>query len=639
MPKKEIVECLKRTAESIWKENGSLKRIEYLGFKNLPYKGIKEGIDTKFKEGSLFLYTVSLNTDKRLKIKPEVKLDLDIVKATWTLTDSQTLPEDYECTLDEECRIPIERPSLKPLLKFANVRTSGNKAMSRQFHTDSQDSQAISAPGLMSIFSGNPKRLHRIQFLDQLFRAHGHEIRIAGGAVRDILRGETPNDIDFATTAHPDESLKILSKYKDVFRIIITETGRSHGTVAVKYKGLNDVNFARISEGRTDEVAEVGSEDSEIQYDDESPFEITTLRKESSTDGRHAEVVFIDDWKLDAERRDLTINAMFLTINDGKLIDFFNGESDLRNGVVRFVGDADTRIKEDYLRILRFFRFWSRYGSSKAPGADQLDAIRRNLTGLTMISGERIWTEMKKILSTYPFSPVVDLLLQAQFFHHIEIVDEHRVFDKDVVINEANKVQAHLEEYHRCILEPKLKNGVIDLSEYRKAKELLASVGFAAICVDLDMCFRAYKRLRLSNVCRDIILDIVEKREKKDDDLNVKSIKRYLFIERSKSQREINRQRIIHHLIYEGKIDLVREVSQLDIPELPISGREVACEAQKLHIQPKFLNQIIRTISEQWAESDYLMTKEELCVLMKKAMEEFAGEKQLRKKERYDLSF
>ena len=126
-------------------------------------------------------------------------------------------------------------------------------------------------------------------------------------------------------------------------------------------------------------------------------YEITTLRRDIVTDGRHAQVAWTNDWREDAARRDFTINAMSMT-PDGTLFDYFDGAADLRTGRVRFVGNAETRVAEDYLRILRFFRFHARYGAGPPdPGA--LHAIAGGLPGLARLSPERVWSELKRILA------------------------------------------------------------------------------------------------------------------------------------------------------------------------------------------------------------------------------------------------
>ena len=126
-------------------------------------------------------------------------------------------------------------------------------------------------------------------------------------------------------------------------------------------------------------------------------FEVTTLRRDVETDGRHAVVAFTDDWRADAARRDFTINAMSMT-RAGEVFDYFGGIGDLRAGILRFVGDPATRIAEDYLRILRYFRFFARYAGGPADPA-ALAAIRAGVPGLAGLSVERVWSELARILS------------------------------------------------------------------------------------------------------------------------------------------------------------------------------------------------------------------------------------------------
>jgi poly(A) polymerase/tRNA nucleotidyltransferase (CCA-adding enzyme) len=187
------------------------------------------------------------------------------------------------------------------------------------------------------------------------------EARVVGGAVRDTLSGRPISEIDLATPRTPEDVGKALQ----AAGIRAVPTGVEHGTVTA------------VIEGRG--------------------FEITTLRRDVQTDGRHAVVAFTDDWRADAARRDFTINAMSMT-RAGEVFDYFGGISDLRAGLVRFVGDPATRIAEDYLRILRYFRFFARYGSGTADPA-ALGAIRAGVPGLARLSVERVWSELGRILA------------------------------------------------------------------------------------------------------------------------------------------------------------------------------------------------------------------------------------------------
>ena len=196
--------------------------------------------------------------------------------------------------------------------------------------------------------------------------------RLVGGAVRDALAGLPVSDMDLATPEAPETSMKLLGRAG----LRVVPTGLAHGTVTAV------VNHR--------------------------PFEITTLRRDVTTDGRHAEIAWTDDWRVDAARRDFTINAMSLG-QDGTLHDYFGGVDDLLAGRVRFVGDAATRIAEDYLRVLRFFRFWARYGKGD-PDAEAVTAIRHAIPGLAILSSERVWSELKRILAAPDPSVAVALM-------------------------------------------------------------------------------------------------------------------------------------------------------------------------------------------------------------------------------------
>jgi poly(A) polymerase len=193
----------------------------------------------------------------------------------------------------------------------------------------------------------------------ELLDADGEEARVVGGAVRNALLGLPVVEIDIATTAVPDEVVRRAGKAG--FNPV--PTGIEHGTVTVVIGG--------------------------------KPFEVTTLREDIETFGRHAKVRFGRDWKKDAERRDFTINALFLA-RDGRLIDFVGGLEDIEARRVRFIGDPEARIREDYLRVLRFFRFHAAYGRG-APDAAGLAACIRARGELAALSRERVRAEMLKL--------------------------------------------------------------------------------------------------------------------------------------------------------------------------------------------------------------------------------------------------
>jgi poly(A) polymerase len=194
----------------------------------------------------------------------------------------------------------------------------------------------------------------------QALSAGGATVRFVGGCVRDAMLGLHPDDIDLATTDTPDAVIGRLKKAG----LKAVPTGLAHGTVTAVVPPAT--------------------------------FQVTTLRQDVATDGRHAVVAFGTDWAADAARRDFTINALYAD-GDGTLHDFTGGRADLAAGVVRFIGDPAARVAEDYLRVLRFFRFHARFGRDR-PDAASLAACAAAAGQLERLSGERVRDELLKIL-------------------------------------------------------------------------------------------------------------------------------------------------------------------------------------------------------------------------------------------------
>jgi poly(A) polymerase len=207
--------------------------------------------------------------------------------------------------------------------------------------------------------------------------SHGFAARLAGGCVRDRLLGIEPKDFDIATDALPDEVLKIFRA--DGYKAI--PTGIEHGTITVVNAG--------------------------------TPIEVTTLRQDVETNGRHAVVKFGKSFEADAERRDFTINAMYED-SSRRIFDFFGGQDDLKQKRLRFVGDAAQRVQEDFLRILRLFRFWSRFGFAPEPAS--LTACEKLAQGLSQISQERITSELLQMLAGQHRQIVMRQLIEGGVF-------------------------------------------------------------------------------------------------------------------------------------------------------------------------------------------------------------------------------
>ena len=187
------------------------------------------------------------------------------------------------------------------------------------------------------------------------------EIRFVGGCIRKIINKEMTDDIDLASNLKPDEVCKALRNNN----INYYESGIEHGTITALIE--------------------------------DKKFEITSLRKDVATDGRHAKVEFSLDWKEDASRRDFTINAIYAD-KDGNIFDPFNGKKDIEEGVINFIGECEERIKEDYLRILRYVRFYINY-SKKPHDLKIIKIIRKNLGGVASLSSERLLDEFKKLVT------------------------------------------------------------------------------------------------------------------------------------------------------------------------------------------------------------------------------------------------
>ena len=191
------------------------------------------------------------------------------------------------------------------------------------------------------------------------------EVRYVGGCVRKVIKKEVVDDIDLATNLKPNEVCDALKK-KD---INFYETGIEHGTITAII--------------------------------DEYKYEITSLRKDIATDGRHANVEFSLDWKEDSARRDFSINSIY-SDKEGNLFDPYNGKKDLENGIINFIGNAEERIKEDYLRILRYIRFFLNY-SNQSHNPEIIKIIKRNIKGVSKLSSERLIDELKKLTKSNAF--------------------------------------------------------------------------------------------------------------------------------------------------------------------------------------------------------------------------------------------
>ncbi|XP_022335319.2 CCA tRNA nucleotidyltransferase 1, mitochondrial-like [Crassostrea virginica] len=389
--------------------------------------------------------------------------------------------------------------------------------------------------------------------ISDVFEKYNYEIRIAGGAVRDVLMNKLPHDIDFATTATPTQMKEMFSK--EGIRML-NMNGEKHGTIT-----------ARI--------------------DDKENFEVTTLRIDVVTDGRRAEVNFTTDWKIDANRRDLTINAMFLDFQ-GTLYDYFNGKEDLENRRIRFVGDPTERIQEDYLRIMRYFRFFGRIADSNTVhDKDTLVSIKQNAKGLKRISGERLWMELNKIVTGNFAGSLMETMVSC---------DIHTYLGFPEVMN--------LDEFKR-------------VCEVTEGQTFHVMTRLAALLSTEDQVYDLDNRLKFSNDDFDVAVFILKNRSSPMGD-NKLTFCKYLLVDTSGAVRK-TQEKVCELLKYRNEYDVLEEFRSWSPPLLPVSGTDLL--SFDIPRGPLY-KRTIDEIRQKWKYSDFKLTKEELLEMVPQILEE-----------------
>lgn len=376
----------------------------------------------------------------------------------------------------------------------------------------------------------------------------GFEMRCVGGCVRDALNGSKNFDIDMATTARPEQTMATLEKAG----IKVIPTGIAHGTVTAV---LNH-----------------------------TPFEITTLRKDVACDGRHAEIAYTDRWEEDAARRDFTINALSCDA-DGTVYDYFDGIADLEAGRVRFIGDAEQRIREDYLRILRFFRFTARFG--KSTDRKGLSACKKYAAMLEELSGERIQQEMLKLFAT---PRAADML---------EVMERNGILDPIVqgkVYPDMLRALAALEKKQK-----------VEFDAIRTLAALLAPGGMASqVADDLSQRWRLSKahRTQLLTLLTHILPPDADEREQKRllralGDADFISLALIGWAKQPESRS------------YAPMLKLARNWK---IPTFPVKGSDLLSQGFE---SGKALGATLLLLEQVWEASDYTLTKRELLKRLK----------------------
>ena len=374
------------------------------------------------------------------------------------------------------------------------------------------------------------------------------KIRFVGGCIRKALSGQLIDDIDLATSLEPDLVKQKLLKNG----IKVIDTGIEHGTLTAI---LN-----------------------------KKKFEITSLRKDIETDGRHAKVSFTLNWEQDAARRDFTINAIYADI-EGRIFDPVNGREDLKNKLVKFIGNPEERIQEDYLRILRYFRFFLQY-SDKAHDQQVIKSIKKYINGINHLSKERIFDELKKILI---LNNLYDLFSQDESKEVIlSIFPQFKYYERLRLFNQLNKKIKI--RYDSCLI-------------------------LALLIVDKSNNFEYFcHKYKTSNSIKNRLNAISQ---------NFENIKNKNFFTKQNIKKQIyilGKDTVLDLLLFSLSINkfknfdvmqLVDHIQKSEIPKFPISGNYLKEQGYE---GGEMLGAKLRKLEEKWINNNFVIDKEDIKI-------------------------
>ena len=372
------------------------------------------------------------------------------------------------------------------------------------------------------------------------------EIRYVGGCVRKILNDEKTDDIDLATNLTPDQVKQCLDKNQIKF----FETGIEHGTITAV---IDDQNF-----------------------------EITTLRKDVKTDGRHAVVEYTTNWKEDSLRRDFSINSIYSDL-DGNLYDPNSGHKDLNVGIIKFIGDPETRIKEDYLRIIRYLRFYTEY-SKIDHEINIIKIIKKNIEGLGKISKERQFNELKKILKLDNFLKLFKNKTSCELFSLI--FPQLKNFKK---LSKLSKPQEKI-----------LKN-----------KSLNFVISFLVIDETDNSDYFVYK-YNLPNELKDKINFLKNNSLNKDSTkiFNKKDLQKIFYYEGKSSTIDLIDFNLLYFKQSKKLSELKTYFEKLDKPEFPIKAQLLINDYGLK--EGRELGQKLKNLETKWIENNFNLSKKDM---------------------------
>ena len=380
-------------------------------------------------------------------------------------------------------------------------------------------------------------------------------VRFVGGCIRKALFNKEIDDIDLATSLEPEKVKEKLNKRN----IKVIDTGISHGTLTVYINNLK--------------------------------FEITSLREDVDTDGRHASVSFTGNWEKDASRRDLTINAIYADI-DGKIFDPFNGIADLDKGIIRFIGSPEERIKEDYLRILRYFRFFAEYSKTEHD-PKVINFIKQNINGINKISNERIFVEVKKILLLKNFDK---LFLKDDLKKIIlNIFPQFKYYKRLKKINKLNKNM----------------RSMYDSDQMLAALILDESKEYEYFCYKYKTSNNTKNRLKYISEN----IESIKKNKFNFED----NIKKLIYMNSKKQIKDL----VLFSIHINNKLDLLKiekllsYIDSCKIPKFPISGEDLKNYGYKAG---KDLGKKLKSLEEMWIKNNFTMDKKDI----KKSLEKIS---------------
>ena len=388
--------------------------------------------------------------------------------------------------------------------------------------------------------------------------ALGGEARFVGGVVRNALLGEKVDDIDIATPLPPNEVVKRLKQAG----LEAIPTGIEHGTITA------------ISSGK--------------------PYEITTLRRDVSTDGRRAVVAFTTDWVEDAQRRDFTMNALYAT-PEGEIADYVGGVADLTYGRVRFVGDAVTRIREDYLRILRLFRFHARYGKGEIDAA-ALSAAAAEKAGLAKLSGERIAKEMLRLLEAESPAPILRVMAASGILAEL--------FPTSVNVARLEKLAA-LDARNFFAPDPVLRLAALMPNEQQAARAIA-------------------ERWKLSNADRVRLEDVLGAREKIVSYLSIREVRKLLYLLGPKAFKDRVYPRWAEDAKESNSVQWRALLALADAwarPDFPLTGRDVMAAGVP---EGPLVGRVLEEVENWWIDADFTEDEFSLAERLKAVVQAMA---------------